>query len=295
MDERLQIMVGQEMVEGRFVFLFFNDMQVEITSPFQGVSEGRHIPYFGLPFGRYEQNGTLTQKGQETAHDLLREIYDACLFCEANADELLQECRGLLDLGGLGLAQQAAQPQDFVGRLASQSGGFASVTPDEMGDGEFLSEYPRQEVRPVVARRPGSRAAGLLRVRATGNPSAGMKASIVTALACFLSGATSKRKLSHLEHVYQPSGYNCGSAHLKMQADRRIDLGDDGHRVDADEGEGVEPGEHARASLGGMVSLPFYPNDTRASTIRRKLSAPAEFTRNNLFARSGRFPRMPTG
>ena len=107
MDERLQIMVGQERVEGRFVFLFFNDMQVEITSPFQGVSDGLHIPCFCLPFGRYEQNGTLTQKGQETAHWLLRKIYDACLFCEANADELLQECRGLLDLGAWGLLSRS--------------------------------------------------------------------------------------------------------------------------------------------------------------------------------------------
>ncbi len=113
MDEAVQIVVGGEAVEGKVVFLTFNDIRVEITQPFEGVSQPCHIPYFALPLMQYERDGVLTSRGRETSRRLLREIYDACVFCEANEEELLLECQKFLEQGTWSLLVKALSDCDF--------------------------------------------------------------------------------------------------------------------------------------------------------------------------------------
>jgi hypothetical protein len=115
MDELISIVVDENAVEGRVRFLSINDIRVEILYPFGGVSKSRHIAYFGLPYFQYEHDGALTSHGRQTAEDLLKEIYEACVFCEANELELLLETRRFLEQSTYSLLVNAFSSCDFSG------------------------------------------------------------------------------------------------------------------------------------------------------------------------------------
>ena len=92
MHELIRIQIDGEEIEGRIRHLTKNDICVEIIFPFAGVSDRCHIPYFALPWIQYEEAGCLSAKGRQAAQRILREIYDACSFYEANERSLLAEC-----------------------------------------------------------------------------------------------------------------------------------------------------------------------------------------------------------
>lgn len=98
-DEPIRIAVDGEMVEGRISFLRFNDIRVEITSPFCRVAKSEHIAYFALPYIQYERDGVLTPRGRQSAEQLLKEICEECMFCEAHEEELVADCQNLLAEG----------------------------------------------------------------------------------------------------------------------------------------------------------------------------------------------------
>jgi hypothetical protein len=93
--------------------LSFNDIRVEIVAPFGDVALSRHIAYFALPLFQYEHDGVLTPKGRRTAEELLREIYEACVFGEENGPELLQETRRFLQQGAYRLLVRVFSECDF--------------------------------------------------------------------------------------------------------------------------------------------------------------------------------------
>jgi len=92
MSKFIHACVDGQSVEGRITSLSVNDITVEITRPFVGISAGLHIPGFALFLYRYEQDGKLTPHGRKTAQQLLVELYQACCFCEANEEAVLAEC-----------------------------------------------------------------------------------------------------------------------------------------------------------------------------------------------------------
>ena len=96
MEERIDVEVAGQLVEGR-VFFSVNNITVQITYPFEGITLPSHLPYFSLPFFRFERDGRLTPYGRQSAKELLTDLYDACCFCEANEEALLWECRKVLD------------------------------------------------------------------------------------------------------------------------------------------------------------------------------------------------------
>lgn len=115
MPRSMFVPTSGEVIEGGIAFLSIIDIWVEITSPFAGVSEDRHIPVFALPWMQYEQGGSPTTLGQETALRMLWEIYAACLFCETHEDDLIDECQKILDLGNYGILRQLLEDADCLG------------------------------------------------------------------------------------------------------------------------------------------------------------------------------------
>jgi hypothetical protein len=75
-------------IEGRILYLYPNNMEVEITSPFGGQHTGSHVPYFAMSNGTLYasiENGRtvgLTEYGRERAYDHLRTLYRQCLASE---------------------------------------------------------------------------------------------------------------------------------------------------------------------------------------------------------------------
>jgi hypothetical protein len=115
MHESIHTIVDGDPVEGRLRYLSMNDIRVEITFPFSGVSKVQHVPYFSLPYIRYAQDATLTPQGRKTAELLLREVYEACAFAEANEEALLQECQAFLGQGSWALLRSALARIEFAG------------------------------------------------------------------------------------------------------------------------------------------------------------------------------------
>lgn len=86
---RLVITVEGQRVEGAFVHLSRDDLEVRITSPFTGRQAGSHIPTFARPHGRYtDAEGRLTEKGRACAEQLLEALYRAGRHpdCDVNPD-----------------------------------------------------------------------------------------------------------------------------------------------------------------------------------------------------------------
>ncbi|MGI6549531.1 MAG: hypothetical protein ACOX4Q_05725 [Syntrophomonadales bacterium] len=85
-------------ITGRITYLRPNQINVEITSPYQGITSGRHIPYFSMRPGRKrfeemtEKGAMITDYGIERAKEILQEIYDACHYIESNLASLKPEC-----------------------------------------------------------------------------------------------------------------------------------------------------------------------------------------------------------
>src|SRR5438477_10846333 len=95
LEERIDIEVAGQLVEGR-VFFSVNNITVQITYLFAGVTLDSHLPYFSLTFFRFESHGRLTPYGRQSAKELLTDLYDACSFCEANEETLLWKCQKVL-------------------------------------------------------------------------------------------------------------------------------------------------------------------------------------------------------
>lgn len=81
--EKISIMSGEVTVEGRITYRSGGDICVEITKPYQGLSTGLHIPYFGRPFHSFDG-----EYGDECAKELLTELYEIALHVESNMDSL---------------------------------------------------------------------------------------------------------------------------------------------------------------------------------------------------------------
>jgi hypothetical protein len=111
--EPILISVNGEKVEGRISYLRINNIRVEITSPFAEVSKALHIAYFALPLFQYERDGVVTRHGRDTAEQLLREIYEECLFCE-DEEELVVECQQILSEGSWSRFRSALARFDFA-------------------------------------------------------------------------------------------------------------------------------------------------------------------------------------
>jgi hypothetical protein len=113
LNDPIKITLNGETVEGRICFLTFNDIRVEITYPFSQVSMGLHIAYFALPYFKYKRDDELTSYGRKVAEHLLKEIYEACAFCEANETELIVECERFLNQGAWSMLRIAFANADF--------------------------------------------------------------------------------------------------------------------------------------------------------------------------------------
>jgi hypothetical protein len=111
--ELIRIQIDGEQVEGRIRHLTRNNICVGITFPFAAVSEGSHIPYFALPWFRFEESGALSAYGRQAAERILREIYGACSFCEANEGSLLAECWRIRKQGKWFLLSQWLRATDW--------------------------------------------------------------------------------------------------------------------------------------------------------------------------------------
>ena len=79
--------MDDEEVIGKLLILTVNDIRVQITSSYAGASPALHIPCFALPHIQYARGNALTPEGRKTAQKLLRGVYDACVFWEANEEE----------------------------------------------------------------------------------------------------------------------------------------------------------------------------------------------------------------
>jgi hypothetical protein len=69
---------GKE-VKGVISFRSEADIVVEITSPYTGLTGGRHIPYFSRP-----HNSFMTDYGNTTAKSILSHLYDLSRYMEDN-------------------------------------------------------------------------------------------------------------------------------------------------------------------------------------------------------------------
>ena len=97
---RVWIESQQKTISGEIIYLVPRSINVEITTPYSGVSTGLTIPYFAcwFPSVRYFQaDGKITFKGAETAERLLLELDRSCFCFDVNRKELT---RAYLRLAG---------------------------------------------------------------------------------------------------------------------------------------------------------------------------------------------------
>lgn len=89
-DIPVQITVDNVVVTGRITALYPNDITVEITSPYQGVRNGAHIPYFLMARENWlatfagEATTAITERGRARAEGMLRELYEHALGHRVN-------------------------------------------------------------------------------------------------------------------------------------------------------------------------------------------------------------------
>jgi hypothetical protein len=83
MDREIQIFVKGVRVMGSIRHLSSRDICVEILEPYQGVSTGRHIPYFAAPHVSFTG-----EYGMKRAKQLLKQIYKICVEAELHAPKL---------------------------------------------------------------------------------------------------------------------------------------------------------------------------------------------------------------
>jgi hypothetical protein len=84
-DVPFEISVDGVTLKGRILWLYPNDIEVEILEPFNGLRTGVHVPYFAMyPVNRLAttvagHTTALTTRGRERAEQLLRDLYQhAC-------------------------------------------------------------------------------------------------------------------------------------------------------------------------------------------------------------------------
>lgn len=78
-DNFLELDIDGIDVCGIITYRSASDIDIEITKPYQGISNGRHIPYFAR-----QTNSFLTEYGDKRAPDLLVETYDICSYIDDN-------------------------------------------------------------------------------------------------------------------------------------------------------------------------------------------------------------------
>jgi len=83
MHTKIQTTIDGQKVEGEITYRCASDITVKITKPYQDVSRGLHIPYFGRPYACFDSD-----YGDKTAKDLLESIYRICRFTFENLDSL---------------------------------------------------------------------------------------------------------------------------------------------------------------------------------------------------------------
>jgi len=74
----IQIENGIE-IHGLITFRSDADINVEIVSPYKGITAGLHIPYFSRPYHSF-----LTEYGDRTAENLLKYLYELGKYMEDN-------------------------------------------------------------------------------------------------------------------------------------------------------------------------------------------------------------------
>ena len=81
MSENITIVVDGTNVKGEIVQRSGSDIEVRITSPYQGISRGMHIPYFARVNPARDYRGPY---GDETAVGLLKDLFLLGKFVEEN-------------------------------------------------------------------------------------------------------------------------------------------------------------------------------------------------------------------
>ena len=75
-------------VKGQITHRSEPDISITISSPYQGLSNGLHIPYFSRPIHSF-----LTEYGDRTAENLLKYLYELGSYMEENIDFItMQMC-----------------------------------------------------------------------------------------------------------------------------------------------------------------------------------------------------------
>jgi hypothetical protein len=79
--DKIQLEIDGRLVEGKIRHLYSNDMEVEITAPYQERHTGTPVPSFAMgPVTRLcAGDGPITERGIQRAEMLLRELYRLCL------------------------------------------------------------------------------------------------------------------------------------------------------------------------------------------------------------------------
>lgn len=77
---KIHLDIEDQQVEGKIRHLFSNDIEVEITAPYQDQHTGTHVPHFAMgPVTRLcTGDGQITEYGAQRAEMLLRELYKRC-------------------------------------------------------------------------------------------------------------------------------------------------------------------------------------------------------------------------
>jgi hypothetical protein len=106
---RVEVVVEQVVVTGEISVLEPNNIVVDITHPYDGVSGGLHIPYFSMACREnwYTTGDGPSRQGQETAERLLRDVFLHCRYFEANREAIRHHYRlfrqGVLALESAGM------------------------------------------------------------------------------------------------------------------------------------------------------------------------------------------------
>lgn len=86
MHTKIQTTIDGQEVEGEITYRCASDITVKITKPYQDVSRGLHIPYFGRPYASFDSD-----YGDKTAKYLLESVYRICKFTFENLDSLIAQ------------------------------------------------------------------------------------------------------------------------------------------------------------------------------------------------------------
>jgi hypothetical protein len=137
-DEIVQLIIDGVDVRGVITHRSAGDIEVEITRPYQNISSGWHIPYFGRQLYSYQ-----TPYGDYTARGMLKGLYVFAAYLDTNMD-VLREKLSTIKQTFATLVARVSQ-EDAIGFRRRQREG-------ESGE-VFDIEDDEEELRKVAARR----------------------------------------------------------------------------------------------------------------------------------------------